>query len=230
VSDVAPATGGSPGTELLHVPATVHGRLLLERPLERPATALLVGFHGYSENAEEHLPVLRRLAAGRPWAAAAVQALHPFYRGRSGAVGASWMTRLDRELALADNVAYARQAVVAARAACPDADRLAYIGFSQGVAMAYRAAAGAGHRCHAVVALGGDVPPELHGKLGALPPVLIGRGHDDGWYTEAKLDADLAVLGGDSVAVEVERFSGGHAWDAPFVEAARAFLDRTLAS
>ena len=59
----------------------------------------------------------------------------------------------------------------------PVSQRLAYLGFSQGAAMAYRAAAGSGHPCQGVVVLGGDVPPELEGRdLASFPPVLLGRG------------------------------------------------------
>ncbi|HVS01313.1 MAG TPA: phospholipase, partial [Thermoanaerobaculia bacterium] len=89
---------------VLSVPALVHGRVLLDAV--DGAASLVVGFHGYGQLAEDHLEELRRLRGDHSWALAAVQALHPFYRRSDGTVAAGWMTRLDREQAIADNVAY----------------------------------------------------------------------------------------------------------------------------
>ena len=227
----------APDAEVLHVPALVHGRVLLESP---PApTALLVGSHGYAPRGEDALAFLRPLAAGdagsppRNWAIAAPQALHPFYRTRDQEVVAGWMTKLDRELAIADNVAYTARAVAELRQRLPTVRRLAIVAFSQGVAIGYRTAARCGQRVDAVVALAGDLPPELHGVApdglwGTRPPVLIGRGDSEEWYSEEKLVADVAALGALEMPVEVCRFAGGHEWGAPFVERARAFLAARL--
>lgn len=213
--------------EILQVPTLVHGRVLLEAPAE--ATALVVGFHGYAQLAEDALAFLRPLATGQRWALAAPQALHPFYRPRDQAVVAGWMTRLDRELAVEDNVAYTARAIAALRQRLPTARRLAIVGFSQGVAMAYRTAARCGQRVDAVVALAGDLPPELHavdgdGAWGSRPAVLVGRGSGEEWYTEEKLATDLAALGELGLPAEVCRFEGGHEWGASFVSRAGAFL------
>jgi predicted esterase len=212
---------------VFNVPTLVHGRVLLAAPPR--AEALLIGFHGYAQLGEDAMEWLRRLADGRPWAIAAPQALHPFYRPRDQAVVAGWMTRLDRELAVADNVAYAARAVAELKARVPTARRLAIVGFSQGVAMAYRAAARCGQRVDAVVALAGDVPPELHGEpWGSRPAVLIGRGEGEEWYGEEKLAGDQAALAALGLEAEVCRFAGGHEWAEPFVAAARAFLGARL--
>jgi predicted esterase len=96
--------------------------------------------------------------------------------------------------------------------------------------MTYRAAARGGQRVDAVVALAGDVPPELHGEpWGSRPAVLIGRGDREEWYGEEKLATDQAALAALGVEVEVCRFAGGHEWAPPFVDAARAFLGTRLA-
>ena len=219
---VAPAAG------IIQVPTTVHGRVLFETP-EAP-TALLVGFHGYAQLGEDALAYLRPLAAGKPWAIAAPQALHPFYRPKDQAVVAGWMTRLDREIALEDNVAYTTRAVAELRARLPTAQRLAIVGFSQGVAMAYRTAARCGQKVDALVALAADVPPELrNGGWGTRPAVLIGRGDGEQWYGEEKLADDLATLAALEIPAEVCRFAGGHEWAPAFVERAREFLAAHLA-
>jgi len=127
--------------ETFAVPARVHGHALLVRgSAAGPGAPLLVGFHGYGENAELHLSELARIPGVERCARAAIQALHPFYTRRDEVV-ANWMTRFDRERAIADNVAYVAAAVERLLQALPGAGPLVYAGFSQGIAMAYRAGA-----------------------------------------------------------------------------------------
>ena len=208
---------------LILLATTVHGRVLVEAAREGRGTGgagLLVGFHGYGENAERHLAELAAIPGCESWVLAAVQGLHPFYNSKTGEVVASWMTKQDREAAIADNVAYVRAVVERVRAETGAAGPLVYLGFSQGVAMAYRAAALAGHPAAAVIAIGGDLPPELaeagFGTIAAGTQVraLVARGADDAWYTTEKLAADLDALTRHGLAVESAVYAGGHEWTA----------------
>jgi predicted esterase len=195
------------------VPATVHGRYLHE---DRGAERLMVGFHGYAENAEANFAELARIPGIERWSVVSVQALHPFYT-RSGEVVANWMTKLDRELAIADNLAYVRSVLAAVGAP----RTLVFSGFSQGASMAARAAAHID--CAALILLGGDVPPDVQRDDVRLPPVLLARGRRDDWYTDQKFQADLAWL---EPRTRVTRcvFEGGHEWSDPFREAAGELL------
>ncbi|HSP17852.1 MAG TPA: phospholipase [Thermoanaerobaculia bacterium] len=201
--------------DLRHVSANVRGRLLYER---RDPARLLVGFHGYAQTAEIHMADLQRIEAVEEWSVAAVQALHPFYT-RSETTGASWMTRQDREIAMADNIDYVRRAV----GSLPRPETLVFLGFSQGVAMAYRAAADFAWRCHGLIALGGDVPPDVAQEGVHLPPVLLARGKEDDWYTAEKLEKDLRFLRG-ATDLTTCLFEGGHEWSDEFRAAAGRFL------
>src|SRR6266568_7032936 len=127
-------TSQSTDHETHTIAAAVHGRYLVRRAAA--ARGHLIGFHGYAENAERHLAELLRIPGAGDWTVAAVQALHPFYVNRTGEVVAGWMTSQDRELAIADNRAYVRSVIEALDPRGP----LVLLGFSQGVAMAYRAA------------------------------------------------------------------------------------------
>jgi predicted esterase len=212
--------------QAFQIPATVHGHFVVESPaVESEPLPLLVGFHGYAETAELHLAALGRIPGIDGWRRCAVQGLHSFYRGKTGEVVASWMTRFGRERAIEDNVRFVSEVVARVKTDFATRDPLVYVGFSQGTAMAYRAAAGAGHRARALLALGGDVPPELSERdLEGFPRVLIGRGTDDPWYSEEKLAADVELLRGRGVSVEVCRFDGGHEWSDPFHQAAADLL------
>lgn len=206
------------------VAATVHGRYLLETPAQVEGAPLLVGFHGYGENAERHLEELRRIPGASRCVLCAVQALHPFYN-RTGEVIACWMTRLDREQAIQDNIRYVASVVAGVKRELPVSERLVYLGFSQGAAMAYRAASGAGHACQGLIVLGGDVPPELEQQdLSRFPPVLLGRGSSEEWYDAAKMEHDVELLRAKGVDVRPVIFQGGHEWTDEFRAAAGEFL------
>ncbi len=204
-----------------------HGRYLTE--LHPGAAATLVGFHGYQENAARHLEVLHRIAGGRAINLVSVQGLHRFYT-RANAVVAGWMTSEDRELAIADNIDYvgAVLAEVAADSGLPRP--LVYVGFSQGVAMAYRAAAFVRRPCDGVIALAGDVPPDVAPVAAGLPTVLLGRGTEDAWYSAEKMARDLSSLRAADVTVIEHVFAGGHVWEESFVARAGAFLDERIAA
>lgn len=187
---------------------------------------MLIGFHGYGEAAEDSLAALQRIPGSARWAVAAIQGLHRFYRRSTGDVVASWMTKQDRELLIEDNLEWARRAIHEVRRGFPAAPAV-LAGFSQGVAMAYRAACDAAEPLAGLIVLGGDLPPELDGeRLQRLPRVLLGRGDADEGYPAEQLDADLARLDAAGVSVEVCRFRGGHGWDEPFLEACGRFLER----
>src|SRR5258705_3980033 len=89
-----------------------HGRYLVEG---RPSSPMLVGFHGYMENASITLDVLGKIAGDRDWLKVSIQGLHRFYNRAHDVVIANWMTSEDRELAIADNLAYVKAVLDAVR-------------------------------------------------------------------------------------------------------------------
>lgn len=204
-----------------------HGRYLVDIP--EPSRGTLVGFHGYQENAAITFDVLRQIAAGRSIGLVSIQGLHRFYT-RTNDVIASWMTKEDRELAIADNVAYVANVLAAVADEYGVTRPLIYAGFSQGVAMAYRAAVFGQRHCDGVIALAGDVPPDVAPLASSLPKVLLGHGKEDKWYTEQLAAKDRAVLQSAGVTVIEQVFDGGHAWAPEFIARAGTFVDELLLS
>ena len=206
--------------------ATTVGAYLVSAPESGGPAPLLVGFHGYGENAEACLAELRRIPGSGAWLVVAVEALHRFYAKNRAVVG-SWMTSLDREEAITHNVAYVESVLSALLAETATDGRLVYAGFSQGTSMAYRAAARGSRAAQGIIALGGDLPPEVAADSAVvLPPVLIGVGSRDEWYTEEKLAQDVERLRARGAEVEVARFDGGHEWTDEFRKRASLFLRR----
>jgi predicted esterase len=213
------------------IAVTSHGRYLVAAPALRAShhAPVLVGFHGYAEDAAVQLERLQTIPGADRWLIVSVQALHRFYRGRSQDVVASWMTRQDRELMMADNIAYVSAVVEAVSREWKVSATLVFAGFSQGVATAFRAAGRANHHARGVLALGGDVPPELdRDALARASSALIGRGEHDEWYTPAKFAADEARLRSAGVDVTALPFDGGHEWLPDFSQAAGRFLARLV--
>ncbi|MCH9652020.1 MAG: phospholipase [Deltaproteobacteria bacterium] len=207
------------------LPITLHGHYRLQKATG--GQGLLVGFHGYGETAKVHLEALKNIPGADRWTLCAVQGPHVFYRQSTGEVVASWMTKFDREQAIADNVRFVSQVVEVLREEVGRDLPLVYAGFSQGVAMAYRAAALAGHRAQGLISLAGDVPPDLEeSQVRQVPAALLGRGLKDKWYDSAKLEADLQRLRSAAVPVEDCVFPGGHEWHEAFLDACGGFLSK----
>jgi predicted esterase len=208
------------------IAAPTHGRYIVW-----PGTAsdapILLGFHGYGETAEDELRRVQAIPGIDHWAVVSIQGLHHFYRRRTNEVVASWMTRQNRELAIADNLVYVQNVVNTLLQDSPAT--LVLTGFSQGVAMAFRAAAGLNQPVTAVIACGGDIPPELEpNALARIPAVLIGRGVRDEWYTSEKQAADEERLRAAGVAVQSVVVNASHEWTAEFSEISSRFLGSTL--
>jgi predicted esterase len=213
--------------EARSIATPTHGRYLLRRPAAEPIL-LLVGFHGYRENATRHMAELERIPGAEGWALLAVDALHAFYAGSTGEVLRGWMTRELREEAIDDNVGYIRRILDVVRPEIGWTVPLAFLGFSQGASMAWRAALLGGHGGALqprVVALAGDIPPELARHEGPFPDkVLIAHGDQDEWYNRQKLEADVQLLQTKKIQPETLTFQGGHAWTDEFRHRAAQFL------
>jgi predicted esterase len=193
------------------VATTTHGRVLLRRAVS-DARGVVAGFHGYLENAAIQMERLETIPGIDAWTLLSLQGLNRVYRGRTSRVVAGWMTREDREEAIADNVAYAQAALRLVDGTSPP--RLVCAGFSQGGAMAFRAGTLAGLSAAGIIAVGSDVPPELLADSSLqFPPVLLARGSEDEWYTADKFDADVTALRARGVDVEPFVYDGPHEWN-----------------
>jgi predicted esterase len=174
---------------------------------------------------------LQQIPGAARWPRVSIQALHSFYIRGDSKVVANWMTRQDRDLAIADNIAYVHKALEHVRTKhstkhpSTQHSALVYLGFSQGAAMAYRAALQSPHPVAGIVALGGDIPPELKEDESATwPPVLVGVGDREEWYAGEKLENDLAFLKARNMSHQVVRFAGGHEWTDEFRTAVGTFI------
>jgi len=213
----------------ISIETSTHGRILIKDAGVPPtAVRFLVGFHGYAQNAEDMLAELDRLPGSDAWTRVSVQALHRFYSRGDEKVVASWMTRQDRELAIADNIGYVDRVVRSLLADAPHAP-VVFVGFSQGVAMAYRAGVLGAHRARGVIAIGGDIPPDVKtSSSDKFPPVLVAAGESDRFYPPVKVEADETFLGSVGVEFDVFRYQGGHDWTDALRDRIHQALDQII--
>ena len=216
----------------LSIETPTHGRVLLtsgvnsSNQLPMLSPAVVVGFHGHAQVAEDMMVTLQALPGNAGWILAAVQGLHRFYTRGDQKVVASWMTRQDRVEAIADNVAYSDRVIENIgnqfNELTPD---VFVLGFSQGVAMAYRAALLGRHRVAGIIAIGGDVPPDVKAvPAERWPRVLVAAGATDHWYTPDTVAADESFLRNQGVAHNVFRYDAGHVITLAVLERVAAFI------
>ena len=210
----------------------MHGRALIKDaavPSSSSSSGLLVGFHGYAQSAEDMLAELELIPGSERWTLVSVQGLHRFYARGHGKVVASWMTREDREQAIADNLGYVNRVVGGALRAVGDEATVVFLGFSQGVAMAYRAAVLGERRASGLIAIGGDVPPDVkEASADRFPPILLAAGESDEWYTAARAEEDEVFLRARGLRHEVFRYAGGHVWTAELRGRIHQALDKLI--
>jgi predicted esterase len=174
--------------------------------------------HGHGQLASEFINFFKSIAApGR--LIVAPEALNHYYvepgtsgRTKDAKVGATWMTRLDRENDIADYVDFidAVWGETAARAG-----RVVALGFSQGVATACRWIARGTSRVDRLVAWAGQLPPDVDPKeyVKLAHGVTLVLGSTDeyaSWIAEGNSAARLESAG---IKPDVVTFDGGHRMD-----------------
>ena len=191
---------------------------------EDPSAVREVWFvlHGYGQLAATFIRHFEPLDDGTRLIVAA-EALNRFYLvdvssapAADRPVGATWMTREDREHEIADYVAYldALWGTFAAHLAERAPYRLTVFGFSQGTATAARWVSLGSARPEHLVLWGGLFPPELDLALMDHPVrrtrVHFAIGSRDGFVTEARLEDEEKRLRAAELEFDVMRYEGGH--------------------
>lgn len=205
-----------------HLETTVSGRYLVESPDAGGPFPLLAGFHGYGQTAEDELELLRNITGSDGWIRLSIEALHSFINAK-GQPGASWMTRCDRELRIAENVRYVDAVIERVMAEQPVDGRLVLHGFSQGAGMACRTVVLGCHPVVGVMLLGGDIPPEID-DCSRMRAVHIGRGDRDRFYPQKRFEADFARLREAGVDTMENPYRGAHGPTAEYFDDAGRFL------
>lgn len=204
---------------LHHLNVTRTARYFALGPEDGSATELWVGLHGYAQLASRFLRWLAPLDDGHTLIAAP-EALSRFYLetgtdGRHGkAIGATWLTREDREADLRDHLRYLDLLLENLLAGSVTRPRVVLLGFSQGVALAARWVAEGRVRPDTLMLWGAppppDVPPALLAERLQGHPVHLVAGDRDAYLPPGSIEGTGTTLTEAGAAVTVTRFQGGH--------------------
>ena len=214
-------------SQVKHIQTRVSGRYAVQEPSTTIGPfPLIMGFHGYGEDAETQLAMMQNIPGIEQWLCCAIQALHPFYP-RPGRHGASWMTSQDRELRIQENIQYVDAVLAQLKEHFPLNDVLVYHGFSQGTCMACRAALLGQYPPSGVLLLGGDIPPEFN-DLKRMHRVCCARGRQDRLYPLERWKDDRTRLEQSQVNAVFCTFHGGHGGNPEYYDAAGEFLEQWI--
>ncbi len=146
----------------------------------------------------------------------APEALHRFYlAGGIGRIGASWMTREEREDDIADYIAFLDQLYSEIVHSLPEKDvKITVLGFSQGTATAYRWSLLGNSPIHRLILWGGDVPadPPWENNIPRLQQLEIHlvTGTKDPYLKPESLHTQSQLLIAQHINSRVTTFNGTH--------------------
>lgn len=205
-----------------HIPVARTARYVVLGSPSEHTTEVWFALHGYGQLVADFVIPFKALDDGTRLVVAP-EALNRFYlvapkdtRAADRPVGATWMTREDRESDIADYVAYLdklyatiftqmRRERVVVRA----------LGFSQGVATAARWAALGRAQIDQLILWGGVLPPEIDLKHGVSSlrgiPIRLVAGTRDEFAGGEILEREVARLAKHGIEPSHSTFEGGHA-------------------
>ncbi|TXI81218.1 MAG: phospholipase [Flavobacteriales bacterium] len=178
----------------------------------RTAQAIWIVLHGYGQLARYFLNKFDGLAADIAFVAP--EGLSRFYLDEGHQrVGATWMTREDREHEIADQCSYLSALTLALRGPRTGTP-VNILGFSQGVATACRWSLQCSTPPPKLVLWAGSLPPEPSPddlRLGwANTTVDLVLGNADPYADGSELRSQAERLSAAGVKHRIHRFSGGH--------------------
>ena len=175
--------------------------------------------HGYGQLAAEFLKPFDRLPGDELRCVVAPEALNRFYlvapadtKAADRPVGATWMTRVDREHEIEDYVAYLDE--LYERIIENRKPFVRVLGFSQGVATAARWVALGRSRVDQLICWGGLMPDEIdltHLARRLSVPLRLVVGEKDAFAKPDVVAGEEARLRAGGVEYELTRCPGGHA-------------------
>lgn len=180
--------------------------------------------HGYSMLAASFLQWFAPAAEPGRLLVAPEGLSRSYFEDRGGRrVGASWMTKEDREAEIEDYLHYLDRLAERIRMSVSGEPRIEVHGFSQGAATASRWVAMGSIRPDRLVLWSAGVPPDLpvdrYAERLNRAGLRIAMGTRDRYVSEQDLQQEVARLAAHGITPVVHRFEGGHRVDAGLLRA-----------
>ena len=174
---------------------------------EQKSTKLLIALHGYGQLSTYFSRKFHSLP-DLGFDVAVPEGLHRFYlAGSSGRVGASWMTKEERETDIQDNHDYIDQFIQSIE---NEYDEIILLGFSQGGATAARYYFENPEKINALILWASVFPPDIQLPSNTFPgdKVYFVLGKEDEYFTEEKQKEVLNLH--EELGMRVISFDGKH--------------------
>jgi len=203
---------------LVEVPRT--GRYFSLNSVQQTTKNIWIVFHGYGQLAEYFIKHFEDLEADENFVIA-VEGLSRFYvDGLTGRVGASWMTKEDREEEIKDQSSYINAVLVDAGVGTKDDSyRFVVLGFSQGTATAVRWFVNNRIRPSQLVLWAGSFPHDVDTlkkrDIFQGLPVHFVYGNEDQFLRDVNIEEKTSGLKKMGMKLKVWPFEGKHAMDKP---------------
>ena len=170
--------------------------------------------HGYGQRADFFLRNFQILDTGKN-VIIAPEALSKFYReGTSGHVGASWMTKYQRETEIEDYINYLNQLFEGVQLNFPAEIKINILGFSQGGATVCRWLAASLIPCNRLILWGAAFPEDMNFdfSLETLKQtnIVLVTGSEDDIIPKEMPAGQFELLRSYGITPQIVSFNGGH--------------------
>ncbi len=174
---------------------------------------LIFVLHGYGQLAKYFIQKFDKIVE-LGYNVVAPEGLHRFYlKGNSGRVGASWMTKENRELDIANYISYLNEVYRQVKKQ-KKWNKIVVLGFSQGVATAFRWVADGQIKPNQLLICSGMIPPDVNLEENSAVfdsiDMTYFTGKQDPFRTEEAVVSFQARLKSFNHPIEVIEFDGVH--------------------
>lgn len=202
-------------TRKLKITTPTTGRFFLLGEENPEVKAVWVVFHGYGQSAADFIRNFADLEDEHT-IVVAPEGLHRFYpKSSRGEVGASWMTKEERDDDIRANILYLNQILHQLESKTTSDIHLVIVGFSQGAPTAFRWVAQLDRTVSMMVGWGSDIPMDVLSDPLKLDKINKSNTHlvvgtQDKYVTEERLDHHLSQLDSAGCQYDLISFNGGH--------------------
>jgi predicted esterase len=144
----------------------------------------------------------------------APEGMHRFYlKGVFGMVGASWMTKEDRENDIYDYIQFLNRLLVKFKNETNPSVNINLLGFSQGGATACRFALASDVELNALILFSSVFPPDLEFKsvnLPRIPNIIAAIGDEDEYVSTKEFNENIEFWNQKGLITETILFNGRH--------------------
>lgn len=173
---------------------------------------LLIVLHGFGQLSKYFIKKFESVSEN--CLIVAPEGMHRFYlKGVSGMVGASWMTKEDRENDIYDYIQFLNRLLVKFKNETNPSVNINLLGFSQGGATACRFALASDVELNALILFSSVFPPDLEFKsvnLPRIPNIIATIGDEDEYVNTKEFNENIEFWNQKGLITETILFNGRH--------------------